>query len=96
VQNISNSAENLGEYMFNPSFDPLEALEKLNENQIILNQNQHNHAKAIQHLLERVNEQQQVIDTLVKGLDASNKANELMLQSLVSDINKSLKETSNG
>jgi mannitol/fructose-specific phosphotransferase system IIA component (Ntr-type) len=78
--------------MLNQDFDPLKILDALNENQITLNDNLHKHARAIEQIIQRVNEQQRVIDTLVAGLDAANKSNEIMLAALVDDIHKTLKE----
>jgi len=81
-----------GKNMLNQDFDPLKILDALNENQITLNDNLHKHARAIEQIIQRVNEQQRVIDTLVAGLDAANKSNEIMLAALVDDIHKTLKE----
>ena len=79
-----------GDHMLNPDFDPLRVLEQISDNQVILNDNQNKHAQAISQLIQRVNQQQQTIDDLVKNLDMANKANELLLQGLVNDIHKNL------
>jgi hypothetical protein len=78
--------------MLNQDFDPLKILEAINDNQVTLNNNQHKHARAIEQIIQRVNEQQKVIDTLLAALDAANKSNEIMLAALVDDIHKTLKE----
>ncbi len=81
--------------MIDPDFDPLAALDQLRVNQLTLNNNQLQTAHQVKQLIKRVNEQQQVIDMLIKGLENSNQANELMLRSLVDDINKKLSENTN-
>lgn len=65
--------------MLDPNFDPLLALEQLNENQTILFNNDRQLAQAIEDIREVIKNQQLVIDVLQKGLDAANKANELLL-----------------
>lgn len=65
--------------MFNTDFDPLKCLEQLQENQKVLFSNDRQIAQAIEDLRAVVKNQQEVIDILQKGLDAANKANELML-----------------
>jgi len=82
--------------MLEHNFDPYDALEQLRINQVNLNDNQQQMARAIQNLINRVNHQQQVIDSLVRGLEQSNQANEILIKSLVNDIQQSLKEKVNG
>ena len=65
--------------MFDNDFDPLEALQQLNTNQEVLFNNDKQLAMAIEGLRTQVKEQQEVIDVLIKGLDAANKANAQML-----------------
>jgi len=57
---------------FNPKFDPYDAMISMDHNiqRLIHAHNQ---------LAEQVQQQQQVIDVLIKGLDAANKANEQIL-----------------
>jgi hypothetical protein len=65
--------------MFNQNFDPYEAL-------INMDRNLQNIIAAHNLLAQRVEQQQQVIETLIKGLEAANKANELMLTQNLSTI----------
>lgn len=79
--------------LFNENFDPLKILEQISDNQTVLNQNQHRHAEAIRQLIDRVNEQQQTIDTLLASVKATNQANEILLKGLVTDIHKNFTST---
>ena len=65
--------------MFNTDFDPLKCLEDLQENQKILFNNDRQIAQGLQMLEQKIKEQQEVIDVLIKGLDAANKANQQLL-----------------
>lgn len=65
---------------FNPGFDPLEVLENLTNNQQVLFNNDRQLAEAIEGLRAQIKEQQEVIDVLIKGLNAANKANQQMLE----------------
>lgn len=71
--------------MLSNDFDPYQAL-------INLDKNMQNLVLAHNALAHRVEEQQQVIDVLIKGLEASNKANEHLIQNMVSDITNKLAE----
>ena len=64
---------------FDPTFDPMAALEQLNTNQKVLFNNDTQLAMAIEDIRTVVKNQQEVIDVLQKGLDMANKANELLL-----------------
>ena len=66
--------------MFEPGFDPLEILQNLNNNQEVLFNNDKQLAMAIETLRAQVKEQQEVIDVLIKGLNAANKANQELLE----------------
>lgn len=66
--------------MLNNDFDPLEILNRVNNNQEVLFNNDKQLAMAIEGLRAQLLEQQQVIDVLIKGLDAANKANQQMLE----------------
>lgn len=79
--------------MLDPKFDPLKILEQISDNQTVLNQNQHRHAEAIRQLIDRVNQQQAIIDDLVENLKTTNQANEILLRGLVADINKNFTST---
>lgn len=65
--------------MFQSDFDPLQQLEQLTQNQQVLFHNDSELAKAFTALKEEVRQQQEVIDVLIKGLDAANKANQELL-----------------
>lgn len=58
--------------MFDSDFDPYQAL-------INMDKNMQNLIAAHNLLAKRVEEQGQVIDVLIKGLDAANKANQQLL-----------------
>ena len=59
--------------MFDNDFDPYTAL-------VNLDNNVKNLIQAHNLLCRRVEEQQEVIDVLIKGLNAANKANQQMLE----------------
>lgn len=65
--------------VLDPDFDPLRALETLNKNQNILFNNDQQLAQAVRDLQDQVRSQQEVIDVLVKGLEQTNKANQLLI-----------------
>ena len=65
--------------MLNNDFDPLEIMQNLNNNQEVLFNNDKQLAMAIEGLRTQIKEQQAVIDVLIKGLDAANKANQELL-----------------
>lgn len=78
--------------MLDPNFDPLEIMQHLSENQVKLNEDHLKLSQAMHHIVAKLNEQQKVIDLLQKGLDAANKANEIILQGLLDDMQKHFKE----
>lgn len=71
---------------WDPTFDPMKALEELHQNQLTLQHNQtvlqvsHNQAQ------DQIKALEAVVDVLIKGLDAANKANEVMMSQLVNSI----------
>ena len=65
--------------MFDDKFDPYQAL-------INLDRNMQNVVAAHNLLAERVEQQQQIIDTLIKGLEAANKANEHLLTNSLNQL----------
>jgi hypothetical protein len=71
--------------MLDSEFDPYQALVNLDAN-----------VKAVitahNALAKRVEEQGHVIDILTEGLSAANKANEIMMKDMLSNINEQLKE----
>lgn len=78
--------------MLDTNFDPYQALVELNRNQEILHNNDRNLAQAFNDLQQRVNEQQKIIDHLVQQLQSTNKANEILLDGFLKEINKSIKD----
>lgn len=77
--------------MLDPDFDPLEELHQLHINQQALLQNQNNINLAVKHLAAKVEAQGHTIDILVKNLETTNKTNELLLQGLLTDIQRTVK-----
>jgi branched-subunit amino acid aminotransferase/4-amino-4-deoxychorismate lyase len=71
---------------FNSDFDPYDALQVLNKNQIILDEHLTRQAETINQLAITLRQQQQQIDLLIKGLDQANKANEVIMSSLLNQI----------
>lgn len=69
--------------VLNNDFDPYQAL-------INLDANVKNLIKAHNGLAKKVEEQQHMINILVDGLTAANKANEHLLMNLASDITEKL------
>lgn len=66
--------------------DPLAFIEqmKVDQQQLYTNQQQLN--QNIKLLVSRVNEQQQAIDSLIKGLEMANKTTELMMTQLMGQL----------
>lgn len=75
--------------MFNTDFDPLKTLEQLQENQQVLFNNDRQLAQGFQMLEKKLQEQQEVIDVLIKGLDAANKANQQLMTQGLDNLYKS-------
>jgi hypothetical protein len=73
---------------YDTDFDPLKTLDQLQKNQLLLNQNQ-------QALISKIQEQDKLIDTLIKGQEMANRANEIMLKHLLDQINTAM-EKANG
>ena len=71
--------------MFDTNFDPYQALVNTDRNlQAVI--------AAHNLLAKRVEEQGQVIDTLIQGLNNSNKANELLMREMSQSIQSKLQE----
>jgi enoyl-[acyl-carrier-protein] reductase (NADH) len=81
--------------MFNPNWDPMEALEALGRNQMILMDNQKIHNDHISQLVKKINNQQQQIDYLIKGLQQANSLNEMLTNHLMELIGKNNDQTTN-
>lgn len=79
--------------MFDENFDPLAALEAMKNNQDVLFNNDKQLAMAIEDLRAVVRNQQETIDILQRGLDAANKANELMLSQGLDRLYKDFSST---
>jgi hypothetical protein len=71
--------------LFDTNFDPYQAL---------INTDRNLQAVIAAHnlLAKRVEEQGQVIDTLIQGLNNSNKANELLMREMAQNIHTKLQE----
>ena len=71
--------------MFDTNFDPYQAL---------INTDRNLQAVIVAHnlLAKRVEEQGQVIDTLIQGLSNSNKANEMLMREMAQNIQLKLQE----
>lgn len=71
--------------MFENTFDPYQAL---------INTDRNLQAVIVAHnlLAKRVEEQGEVIDTLIQGLNNSNKANELLMREMAENIHTKLQE----
>lgn len=78
--------------MFDPDFDPMKILEDLHKNQAILNENQAKLAMSIQQIVNRLNQQDKDLGNLYAAVESTNKANEILLQSMAADIQQKLKE----
>lgn len=74
------------ENMLNTDFDPYQAL-------INLDHNMKNLVQAHNQLAERVQQQEQVIDTLIKGLEMANKANERLIRDNFQQLYKTVTAT---
>lgn len=70
---------------FETGFDPLKSLEQLHQNQVALNNNQ-------MAMLRKIEEQDKLIDTLLKSVELSNKANEILLDSFSQQIKQALEK----
>lgn len=79
--------------MFNTDFDPLKTLEELQTNQQVLFSNDRQLAQGFQMLERKIQEQQEVIDVLIKGLDAANKANQQLLTQGLDNLYRSFSST---
>jgi hypothetical protein len=89
--------------LLNHNFDPYDALQQLANSDKTLDENIHKLIRAhnalagtVQHHTEKIQQQGEVIDTLIAGLDAANKSNELMLTSLMTTITNITQGARNG
>lgn len=71
---------------WDPTFDPMKALEELNHNQLVLQNNQTVLQQEHNKMASKIKELETVIDVLIKGLDAANKANEVMMSQLINSL----------
>ena len=72
--------------------DPYDTLMTAVANIHQLDSNLHSLIVAHNQMAKKVQEQGQAIDVLIEGLNNSNKANEILLRDLASNIAKNLKE----
>lgn len=75
---------------WDPTFDPMAALYQLNSNQKILNENQQAQQSTLQQLVQQLKSQQGQIDHLRQGLECANRANELLLEQLMTEMSRKL------
>jgi hypothetical protein len=71
--------------MFDQNFDPYEAL-------VNMDRNLNNVIQAHNNLARLVEEQQQAIDVLIKGMNAANKANQILMKDALTTMNDKLKD----
>lgn len=71
--------------MFDSKFDPYEAL-------INMDRNVNNLIQAHNALARLVEEQQQAIDILIKGMNAANTANQILMKDALSNMTEKLKD----
>jgi hypothetical protein len=71
--------------LFESGFDPYQAMINMDKNIQTL-------IAAHNTLAKRVEEQGQVIDVLIQGLNNSNKANEHLMREMLTNINEKTKE----
>lgn len=76
--------------MLDPTFNPYDAMLTLNENQQLLVERQKSQAQEIKDLMIMVNEQQNQIDVIVKGLEQANRLNTQLMEKLLLEINKNI------
>ena len=71
--------------MFDPNFDPYEAIVNLDRNVNSLIQAHNNLARLVE-------EQQQTIDILIKGMNAANTANQILMNDALTSMTDKLKD----
>ena len=80
---------------FDPTFDPLQALEEMHHNQLILQKNQTILQDQHNRSLTRIVELEAVCNVLIKGLEQANKNNERILGELAREIARHIPDTYN-
>ena len=71
--------------MFDPKFDPYEAM-------VNMDRNLNNVIQAHNNLARLVEEQQEAIDILIKGMNAANTANQILMKDALSNMTEKLKD----
>jgi len=71
--------------MFDSNFDPYEAI-------VNLDRNVNNLIQAHNALARLVEDQQQAIDILIKGMNAANTANQILMKDALSNMTEKLKD----
>jgi hypothetical protein len=74
------------------NFDPLDIINKLNENLNIVHNNTQHHEKQIQELRQTLVQQQEVLDALVTALNINNLHQEEMLKQFLGTLQKGIKQ----
>jgi uncharacterized protein YdiU (UPF0061 family) len=72
--------------MLDPKFDPLEILQTVSKNQMILDQNIKTLFQENLHLRQELEEQRELINTLLASMQALNTANEQLMRELLNNI----------
>ena len=78
--------------MFDNNFDPYEALQTMNKNIQLLDQNLATLIAAHNTLARRVEEHGETIDVLVKGLNNANAANQILMSDMLSSMTEKIKD----
>ena len=82
--------------MIDPNFDPLQMMQEIYDNQVILNQNQTKQSQALHLMSQRIKEHQEIIDSLIHSFNICNQSNLAMLQALDQNIQNLIKEKQHG
>jgi regulator of sigma D len=74
------------------NFDPLEILNRLNDNVNITHNNLLKHEREIQELRQKLKHQQELIDTLISAVNVSSLHQEQMLKKFLETIEKGIEK----
>ena len=78
--------------MWDNNFDPLDILNRLNENLNIVHNNTLNHEKQIHELRQTLVQQQDVLDALVNAMNINNLHQEAMLKQFLDTIQQGIEK----
>jgi methanogenic corrinoid protein MtbC1 len=68
--------------MLSGDYDPYQVLNDLAKNQVAITNEHMRLTKTLQDVLYRLESQQQLIDTMMRTIEATNKTNEMIIQHL--------------